>query len=74
MEEGWNYFRKTICEVADGVLGKKVRNAACNIRETALCLIVRRRGLYKNYLSDKSYDINNIRNEKKVENTGVLIN
>ena len=24
VEDGWNNFRKTICEVADGVLGKKV--------------------------------------------------
>jgi hypothetical protein len=37
-EDGWNTFRKTICEVADGVLGKKVRNAARNISEKALCL------------------------------------
>ena len=64
-EDGWNTFRKTICEVADGVLGKKVRNAARNISEKALCLIERRRGLYKNYLSDRSYE--NKRNVKKVE-------
>ena len=36
MEEGWNNVRKTICEVADGVLGKKVKTAARNISEKAL--------------------------------------
>ena len=51
-----------ICEVADGVLGKKVRNAARNISENTLCIIERRRGLYKNYLSDRTYE-----NKKKVE-------
>ena len=43
-----------ICEVADGVLGKKVKTTASNISEKALCLIESRRGLYKNYLSDSS--------------------
>ena len=43
VEDGWNYFRKTICEVADGVLGKKVKTAARNINEKALCLIESRR-------------------------------
>jgi hypothetical protein len=33
VEDGWNNFRKTLCEVADGVLGKKVRTAAGNISE-----------------------------------------
>ena len=33
MEDGWNHFRKTICEVANGVLRKKVRTAARNISE-----------------------------------------
>ena len=65
VENGWNNFRKTICEAADGVLGKKVRSAARNIREKALFLIERRRDLYKNYLSDRSYE--NKRNAKKVE-------
>ena len=37
MEDGWNNFRKTICEVSDGVLGKKVKTAAKNISEKALC-------------------------------------
>ena len=46
------------------VLGKKVRNTARNTRENALCLR-ERRGLYKNYLSDRLYD--NKRNVKKVE-------
>ena len=51
VEDGWNNFRKIICEVANGVLGKKVRNATRNINEKALCFIERRRGLCKNYLS-----------------------
>jgi hypothetical protein len=35
--DGWNNLRKMIiCEVADGVLGKKVRNAAKNISENIL--------------------------------------
>ena len=38
MKDGWNNFRKTICDVADGVLGKKVKTAARNISEKALCL------------------------------------
>ena len=25
VEDGWNNFRKTICEVADGVLGRVLR-------------------------------------------------
>ena len=54
VEDGWNKFRKIICEVADGVLGKKVMTAARNISERALCLIERRRDLHKNYLSDRS--------------------
>ena len=65
VEDGWNNFRKTICEVADGVLGNKVKIAARNISEKALCLIERRRGLYKKYLSDRSYK--NKKNIKKVE-------
>ena len=32
-------LEKTICQVADGVLGKKVKTAARNISEKALCLI-----------------------------------
>ena len=28
VEDGWNKFSKTVCEVADGILGKKVRTAA----------------------------------------------
>ena len=67
MEYGWNNFRKAICEVADGVLGKKVKTAARSISAKALCLIERRRGLYKKYLSDRSYK--NKRNIKKVEKT-----
>ena len=33
VEYDWNNFRKTICEVADVVLGKKVRTASRNISE-----------------------------------------
>ena len=65
VEDGWNNFRKTIGEVADGVLGKTVKTTTRNINEKALCLIESRRGLYKNYLSDRSYE--NKRNVKKVE-------
>ena len=65
MEDGWNNFRKTICEVADGVLGKSAKTATRNISGKALGLIESRRGLYKNYLSDRSYE--NKRNVKKVE-------
>ena len=36
MEDSLNNFRKTICEIADGVLGKKVRAAARNICEKVL--------------------------------------
>jgi len=57
VEDGWINFRKIICEVSDGVLGKNVRNAARNISEKALCLMERRRGSCKNYLSDKSFTI-----------------
>ena len=64
MEDKIN-FRKIICEVADGLLGKKVRTAARNISEKAFCLIDGRRGLHKNYLSLGSYE--NKRNVKKVE-------
>jgi hypothetical protein len=35
VEDEWNNFRKVICEVADGVLGNKVRNAARKISEKA---------------------------------------
>ena len=52
-------------ENADGVLGKKVSTAARNISEKALCLIESRRGLCKNYLSDRLYE--NKRNVNKVE-------
>ena len=52
-------------KVTDGVLGENVRNAARNISENALRLIERRRGLYKNYLSDRLCE--NKRNTKKVE-------
>ena len=44
VDDGWNNFRKTICEVGDGVSGKKVETAARNISEKALYLIEKRRG------------------------------
>ena len=66
VEDGWNNFRKTICEVADGVLGKSAKTATRNISEKALGLIESRRALNKNHLSDRSYE--NQRNVKKVEN------
>ena len=62
VEDGWNNCRKTICEVADGVLGKNFMTVARNISEKALCLIESKRGLYKNYLRDRSYE--NKRNVK----------
>ena len=64
MEEGWNNFRKTICEVAHVVLGKKVKTAARNISDKDFSRIETRRGFYKNYPSDRSYE--NKRNVKKV--------
>ena len=45
VEDGWNNFRQTICEVADGALGKKIKTATRNISENYLCLIERRRDL-----------------------------
>ena len=63
MKDSWNNFRKTVCEVADGVLRKKVNNAARNISKKPLCLIERRRDLYKCYIRDGSYE--NIRPIKK---------
>jgi hypothetical protein len=65
VEDELNNPRKIICEVADDVLGKKVKNAARNISEKALSLIERRRGLYNNYLRDRSLE--NERNVKKAE-------
>ena len=53
------------CEVADGVVRKSAKTATRNISEKALGLIESRGGLYKNYLSDRSYE--NKRNVKKVE-------
>jgi len=52
VENGRNNFRKTICEVADGVLGNKVKTAARNISE--------------NTLSDRSYEKK--MNVRKLEN------
>ena len=61
VKDGWNNFRK----VAYGVLRKTVKTTTKNISKKVLCLIKSRRGLYKNYLSDRSYE--NKRNLKKVE-------
>ena len=33
VEDGWNNYRKTICEVADGVLGKSAKTATRNINK-----------------------------------------
>ena len=60
-------YRKMVSEVADGVLGKKVRNAARNISKNASGLMERRKGLYNNYLTDRSYE--NKRGVMKVEKT-----
>ena len=49
----------------DGILGEKVESTFRNIVEKALCLIERKKGLYKNYLSDRLYE--DKRNVKKVE-------
>ena len=65
VEDGWNNFRETICEVTDGVLRKSAKTTTRNISEKALGLIESRWGLYKNYLSDRLYE--NKRNVKKVE-------
>ena len=58
-------LEKTICEVADGVLGKRVKTAARNVSDKASCSIENRRGFYKIYRSDRSYE--NKTNVKKVE-------
>ena len=47
------------------ILGKNVKTAVSDNSEKALCLIESRRGLYKNYPSDWSYE--NKKNVKKVE-------
>ena len=65
VEEGWNNFRKTICEAAYSVLEKKVGTVARNISERTLCLIEMIRGLEKNYLSDRYYE-----NKKKCKESG----
>ena len=45
LEDGYDNFRKIVYEVADGILRKKGRNAARNVREDALCLSERKRDL-----------------------------
>ena len=44
-KDRWNNFRKTICEVVDDVIRKKVKNTARNNSKKALCLIESRRSL-----------------------------
>ena len=56
VEDGWNNIRKTISEVADGVLGKGAKTATRNVSGNALGLIESRRGLYKNYPSVRSFE------------------
>ena len=70
VENGWSNFRKGVYEVADAVFGKKVRNGVRNISDNDLCLISRR-GLYKDYLSNRS--CKNNRSVKKVESINILI-
>jgi len=36
VENGWNNFRKLVCEVSDRVFGKRVKNVARNDSENAL--------------------------------------
>ena len=60
VEDGRNNFRK----IADGALGKQVKTTVRNISEKALCSIERRRGLYKNYLSDISCKIKRMLKKK----------
>ena len=67
VDDQWTNFKDIVWEVADGVLWKKVGNAARNIREKGLCLIEKRMNLYNNYLSDRSYE--NKRKAKKVVKT-----
>ena len=50
-EDGWSNFRKIVCEVADGVLGRKDGNVASNISKNALSLVEKRRSVHGNYLS-----------------------
>ena len=47
------------------LLGKKARNSTTNNSKKALCLIEKRRDLYKYYLSDRSYE--NKQNVRTVE-------
>ena len=65
VQDTWNNYRKIICEVADGVLKKKVRYTDRCISENALCLIERRRCFCKNCLNNRSYK--NKKNTKEVE-------
>ena len=65
VEDGWNYLRKSIREVDMVSQERRLRLKLGIIMKKFYGLIVRRRGLCKNYLSDKSYE--NKRNVKKVE-------
>jgi hypothetical protein len=44
-EDEWNITRKVVCELAGGILGRKVRNTDRNISENAFRLVENRRGL-----------------------------
>jgi len=41
VKDRWNNFMKIVCEVADGVLGKKVRNSYRGISENDLYFLER---------------------------------
>ena len=45
VKDRWNSYRRTICEVADGFLGKKIRDIARYISENAICLNKEEKGL-----------------------------
>ena len=61
--DGCNNFTNIVYEVADGVLGRKVRNTDKNIIENDLSLVEKRRN--KRYLRDGSYE--NKRSVRRVE-------
>ena len=49
MEDGWNYSRKAVCQVANGVLGKKVRTAAWNIIKKKFMFNSEEKGLIREF-------------------------
>jgi len=56
MEGGWNNLWKIVGKVASGVLGRKVKNKAGKFNNNGSFVIKQMRGLYRNYLSDRSHD------------------